>query len=163
MKRLAAVSLLATLSLPACENGTPEASSAVLTISVSPLPVVVRWACPQHAPTDPPPENCLLSMDPIVTIAESAGIGATLEGLIISVRDGATGAERINVSLGREWIVANAGRDTIAGNTDLSFRVVVRDYPLPFAPRPNLALLLVASAIDERGNRHNPELRLDIR
>jgi hypothetical protein len=164
MKRLAVFCLLATLLLPACESGLPEANSAVLTISVSPLPVVVRWACPQHAPIDPPPANCFLTMDPVVTIAESAGIGARMEGLTLSVRDGgATGPERVNVSLGRDWIVANAGSDVIAGNANLSFRVLINEYPLPFAPRPNLTLLLVGSAVDERGNRLNPQLNLDIR
>jgi hypothetical protein len=164
MKRLSVVCLLATLSLPGCESGLPEANSAVLTISVSPLPVIVRWACPQHAPTDPPPASCFLTMDPVVTFTESAGIAARLEGLTLSVRDGGpTGPERLNVSLGRDWIVANAGSDTIAGNANISFRVLVNEYPLPFAPRPNLTLMLVGSAVDDRGNRLNPQLNLDIR
>jgi hypothetical protein len=155
--------LLATLVLlPACTNGTPEPDAAELTISVSPVPLIVRWACPVHAPTDPPPTQCFLSMDPLVSIKESAGVGGRIVSVDLSVRDAATNAQVIGVTLDRNWVLTNAGTDRVDANTTLAFRVVVNNYPLPFAPRPNFLLDINARVVDDKGNELTPNLRINI-
>ncbi|HET8644209.1 MAG TPA: hypothetical protein VFO85_01895 [Vicinamibacteria bacterium] len=129
---------------------------------MSPVPMVVRWACPQHAPTDPPPTQCFLSMDPLVSIKESAGVGGQIVSIAVSVRDAATGAGVVGVTLDRAWVVANAGTDRIDPNTTLAFRVVVNNYPLPYSPRPNLTLVIGARVVDDKGNELTPGFRADI-
>jgi hypothetical protein len=154
--------LLATLVLPACTSGTPEPDAAELTITVSPVPLVVRWACPVHAPTDPPPTQCMLSMDPLVSIKESAGVGGRIVTVDLSVKDAATNAQVVGVSLDRQWVLTNAGTDRIDPNTTLAFRVVVNNYPLPFAPRPNFLMDINAHVVDDKGNDLTPNLRINI-
>lgn len=163
MTRYSVFPLLATLVLlPACTNGTPEPDTAELTISVSPVPLIVRWACPVHAPTDPPPTQCFLSMDPLVSIKESAGVGGRIVSVDLSVKDAATNAQVIGVTLDRNWVLTNAGTDRVDANTTLAFRVVVNNYPLPFAQRPNFLLDINARVVDDNGNELTPNLRINI-
>ncbi len=162
MTKLSAFALLATLVLPGCTSALPEPDSAELTISVSPVPLVVRWACPVHAPTDPPPSQCFLSMDPVISVKESAGVGGRIVTVHVSVRDAPTSTELVGVTLDRDWVVANAGTDRIDAKTTLAFRVVVNNYPLPFAVRPNLTLVIGARVIDDKGNELTPGFRADI-
>lgn len=162
MKVYPAFALLATLVLPACTSGPPEPDAAELTITVSPVPLVVRWACPVHAPTDPPPTQCMLSMDPLVSIKESAGVGGRIVTVDLSVKDAATNAQVVGVTLDRQWVLSNAGTDRIDPNATLSFRVVVNNYPLPFAPRPNFLLDINAHVVDDKGNDLTPNLRINI-
>jgi len=162
MTKLSALAFLATLALSGCVSGPPEPTSAELTITVSPVPLVVRWACPLHAPTDPPPTQCFLSMDPLVSVKESAGVGGNIVSIQLSVRDAVTSAELVGVTLDRAWVMANAGTDRIDPNTTLAFRVVVNNYPLPFAIRPNLRLTIEARVVDDKGNELTPGFRADI-
>lgn len=162
MTKLSAFAFLATLALSGCASGPPEPTSAELTLSVSPVPLVVRWGCPQHAPTDPPPTQCFLSMDPVVSIKESAGVGGHIVSMHLNVRDAATNAELVGVTLDRAWILANAGTNRIDPNTTLAFRVVLNNYPLPFATRPNLRLTIEARVVDDKGNELTPSFRADI-
>ena len=162
MTKLSAIALLGTLGLLGCSSGPPEPTEAELTISVSPVPMIVRWACPQHAPTDPPPTQCFLSMDPIVSIRESAGVGGRIVTIHVSVRDAANVNELVGVTLDRNWVISNAGTDRIDANTTLSFRAVVNNYPLPFAPRPALTLVIGARVVDDKGNELTPGFRADI-
>lgn len=162
MTKLSAFALLATLALTGCTSGTPEPDAAELTISVSPVPLIVRWGCPQHAPSDPPPTQCFLSMDPLISIKESAGVGGNLVSIHVSVRDATTSAELVGVGLDRAWVVANAGTDRIDANSTLSFRVVINNYPLRFATTPNLTLAIGARFVDDKGNEITPGFRADI-
>jgi len=162
MTKLSVFALLATLALSGCSSGPPEPTQADLAITVSPGPLVVRWACPQHAPTDPPPTQCFLSMDPVISIKESAGVGGQIVTIHVSVRDAATAAELVGVTLDRNWVVSNAGTDRIDPRTTLAFRAVINNYPLPFAVRPNLTLVIGARVVDDKGNELTPGFRADI-
>lgn len=162
MTKLSVFALLATLALAGCTSGPPEPTEAELTITVSPVPLVVRWACPVHAPTDPPPTQCFLSMDPVISIKESAGVGGNIVTIHVSVRDAATAAELVGVTLDKNWVVANAGTDRIDAHTTLAFRAVINNYPLPFAVRPNLTLVIGARVVDDKGNELTPGFRADI-
>ena len=83
--------MVLSLGLAACEERTPVASSAAVSITVTPTPVPVRLACPELVPGLPPPPNCFLSLDPTVTIAETAGVGGRMDSLEVTVRDLGTG------------------------------------------------------------------------
>ena len=163
MTKLSALALLGTLALSGCASGPPEPTEAELAISVSPLPLIVRWACPLHAPTDPPPTQCFLSMDPVISIKESGGVGGNIVTIHVSVRDAATSAELVGVTLDRAWVTANAGTDRIDARTTLAFRAVINNYPLPFSVRPNLTLVIGARVVDDKGNELTPGFRADIR
>jgi hypothetical protein len=163
MTKLSVFALLATLALSGCTSGPPEPTQAEFAITVSPVPLVVRWACPQHAPQDPPPTQCFLSMDPVISIKESAGVGGNIVTIHVSVRDAATTAELVGVTLDKNWVVTNAGTDRIDANTTLAFRTVINNYPLPFSPRPNLTLVIGARVVDDKGNELTPGFRADIR
>jgi hypothetical protein len=162
MTKLSAFALLATLGLPSCTSGPPEPTEAEFTISVSPVPMVVRWACPVHAPTDPPPTQCFLSMDPLISIKESNGVGGNIVRVHVSVRDSTNTTELIGHTLDRDWILANAGTDRVDANTTLAFRAVVNNFPLPFSVRPNLVLVIGARVVDDKGNELTPGFRADI-
>jgi len=161
MKRLCFLALLATL-LPGCKSASREANSAVLALSVSPVPLIVKWACPVHAPTDPPPTQCKLTMDPTISVTETAGVGGAMVSMVVSVRDLATQAEKFQVMLDHDWIIANTGGDRVEANTTKAFHVVVNDYPLPFSTRPNITLAITARVVDDKGNELTPGLRVDI-
>ena len=162
MKRALLPFLISTsLLLPGCAEA-PTAHSSVLSITVSPLPLLVRWACPQHAPTDPPPTQCFLSMDPVVSVNETGGVGGRIVSAAVGVRDLATGAEMFTVGLSPEWMRSNAGTDRIEANAKLDFRVIVTNYPLRYSARPNLRLVFGARVMDDRGNELTPGLQVDI-
>lgn len=162
MTKLCALALLATFALTGCSNGTPEPDAAELTIAVSPVPLVVAWACPVHAPTDPPPTQCFLTMNPTISIKESAGVGGNIVSIHVSVRDAPSSTELVGVTLDRAWVVANAGTDRINPNATLSFQVVVTNYPLRYSARPNLTLVIGARVVDDKGNELTPGFRADI-
>jgi hypothetical protein len=159
-----ALALLATLALSGCgTSGPPEPTAAEFTMTVSPVPLIVRWACPQHAPGDPPPTQCFLSMDPVISIKESAGVGGNIIRLHVAMSDSVTNQSLVGVTLDRDWVVANAGTDRIDENTTLAFRAVINNYPLRFSERPNLNLAIGARLVDDKGNELTPGFRAEIR
>src|SRR5688572_21476067 len=106
--------MVLTLALAGCqEDPTPVAASAMVMLNVTPTPVPVRLACPALVPGQPTPPNCFLSLDPTITVAETAGVGGRLEILEVIVRDLGTGQEQTRISLDRAWIVGQAGTDRI--------------------------------------------------
>jgi hypothetical protein len=154
--------MVSTLALAGCaEDPTPVPSSAVVTMNVTPTPVPVRLACPQLVPGQPTPPNCFLSLDPTITIAETAGVGGRLETLDIVVRDLASGQEQTRLSLDRAWIVGQAGTDRIDGHGSIAFRPVVNNYPIPFG-RPNLAVVLGVRFVDDKGNVLTPSVQINV-
>ena len=59
------------------------------------------------------PPNCLLSLDPTVTIAETAGVGGRMESLDVTVRALGMGTDPSRLTLDRAWIVGQAGTDRL--------------------------------------------------
>jgi hypothetical protein len=157
-----AISLLAlVLSLAACEERTPVASSAVVSITVTPTPVPVRLACQEVVPGQPPPPNCFISLDPTITISETAGVGGRLESIDVAVRDLATGQDQTRLTLDRAWIVGQAGSDRVDPFGSIAFRPVVNNYPIPYG-RPNLAVILTVRFVDDKGNVLLPSVQINV-
>ena len=154
--------MVLSVGLAACEERTTiTASSAVVAITVSPTPVPVRLACPAQVPGSPPPANCFISLDPTVTVAETAGVGGRLESLDVTVRDLATGQDQTHVTLDRAWIVGQAGTDRIEPFGSIAFRPVVNNYPIPYG-RPNLAVIMSVRFVDDRGNVLLPSVQINV-
>jgi hypothetical protein len=153
--------MVSCLALAACEESTPVASSAAVSITVTPTPVPVRLACPAQVPGQPTPANCFLSLDPTVTIAETAGVGGRLESVDVTVRDLGSGQDQTRVTLDRAWIVGQAGTDRVDPFGRIAFRPVVDNYPIPFG-RPNLAVILAVRFVDDRGNVLSPSVQINV-
>jgi hypothetical protein len=154
--------MVLSVGLGACtEDPTPVASSAVVTLNVTPNPVPVRLACPEQLPGQPQPPNCFLSLDPTITVKETAGVGGKLESLEVVVRDLATNTEQTRLSLDRAWIVQQAGTDRIDAFGSIAFRPVVNNYPIPYG-RPNLAVVMGVRFVDDRGNVLSPSVQINV-
>lgn len=153
--------LVLSLGLVACEERTPVASSASVSITVTPTPVPVRLACPALVPGQPTPPNCFISLDPTVTISETAGVGGRLDSIEVTVRDLATGQDQTRLTLDRTWIVGQAGTDRVEPFGSIAFRPVVTDYPIPYG-RPNLAVILSVRFVDDKGNVLLPSVQINV-
>jgi hypothetical protein len=153
--------LVLSLGLVACEERTPVASSASVSITVTPTPVPVRLACPALVPGQPPPPNCFISLDPTITITETAGVGGRLDSIDVTVRDLATGQDQTRLTLDRTWIVGQAGTDRVEPFGSIAFRPVVTDYPIPYG-RPNLAVILSVRFVDDKGNVLLPSVQINV-
>lgn len=155
--------LVVSLALTGCteEARNPVASSAVVNLNVTPNPVPVRLACPQLVPGQPTPANCFLSLDPTITVSETAGVGGRLEALEVVVRDLATNQEQTRLTLDRNWIVGQAGTDRIEPRGSIAFRPVVNNYPIPYG-RPNLAVVMGVRFVDDRGNVLSPSVQINV-
>jgi hypothetical protein len=147
------VPYLAVLSIGAagaCQPVSPAGpSQATLAIQVEPSPLVVRLACPEAVPGQPPPRDCLASMSPTVTIRETAGIGGRIEGIDITLR---LAGDESRFVLGPDWLMNNAGTDRIEGFGALGFRPVVNNYPVPYGRQPAIQITLSVRFRDDRGH-----------
>lgn len=153
--------MVLSLGLAACEERTPVAASASVSITVTPTPVPVRLACPAVVPGQPPPANCFLSLDPMVSVNETAGVGGRVETIDVRVRDLATGQDQTHVTLDRTWLIGQAGTDRVDPFGSIAFQAVVRDYPIPYG-RPNLAVILGVRFVDDKGNVLSPSVQINV-
>jgi hypothetical protein len=153
--------LVLSLGLASCEDAPTVPSSASVSITVTPTPVPVRLACQEVPPGQPPPPNCFISLDPTITISETAGVGGRLESIDVIVRDLGTGQDQTRLTLDRAWIVGQAGTDRVEAFGGIAFRPVVNNYPIPYG-RPNLAFLLSVRFVDDKGNVLLPSIQINV-
>src|SRR4029079_19631579 len=78
--------LLAVVAGSCIQTNPSGPSTATLAITVEPTPLVVRVACQEIVPGQPPPSECLATMSPTITIRETAGVGGRIEGIDITLR-----------------------------------------------------------------------------
>jgi hypothetical protein len=157
MRSAPSVVLLAlSLCLPACSTSGPTGpTSAALTIDVTPNPVVVRLRC--AAGGGPP---CFVSLDPTITLRETAGLGGHMESMDVTVRDLGTSVET-KLTLGHDWIVTQAGSDRIEAMSTRSFHAPVADYPIQ-GTRPNFALIFTVRFVDDEANVLTPTVQINV-
>lgn len=152
--------LAAVLIAPGCDvldvlDSTK--SSAAIAITVDPNPVVIRVACLASVP---PPEFCLASLDPTITIAETGGVGGKLEAIDLVVRNNATGVEEGRVALDATWVREQAGTDRIEARGRLAFRPVVAGYRVRNGTAPSLVFTIAVRFIDDNGHTINQTLQV---
>jgi hypothetical protein len=133
----------------ACQVEKPNQASGAITITVEPNPVVIRVACLASVP---PPEFCLASLDPTITVAETGGVGGRLELIDLLVRNTSTGTEEGRVSLDSTWIRTQAGTDRIEAGGRLAFRPIVSGYRVRNGTVPQLAFTISVRFVDDHGN-----------
>ena len=143
------LALLALAAGPACDVLEPTKSSAALTITVDPNPVVIRVACLASVP---PPEFCLASMDPTITVAETGGVGGRLELIDLIVRNTATNTEEGRLSLDSAWVASQAGTDRIEARGRIAFRPVVQGYRVRNGVVPSLVFTIAVRFVDDNGH-----------
>jgi hypothetical protein len=153
--RSAPLLLSCVLALPACVSSPTGPAFANLVIEVTPTPVVVRLRC---QPGNVPP--CFVSMEPTVTLREIAGLGGRLEALEITVRD-VPSASETKVTLGRDWIVGQAGSDRIDAKSARAFQPVINDYPIS-GLRPNLVMTLAVRFVDDKSHVLTPSVQINV-
>jgi hypothetical protein len=140
-----------------CDVLEPNKSSAAIAITVDPNPVVIRVACLASVP---PPEFCLASLDPTITIAETGGVGGKLEAIDLVVRNNATGTEEGRVALDSAWVREQAGTDRIEARGRLAFRPVVAGYRVRNGTVPALVFTIGVRFLDDNGHTVNQSLQV---
>ena len=140
---------LALATAPACDVLEATKASAALTITVDPNPVVIRVACLASVP---PPEFCLASMDPTITVAETGGVGGRIETIDLIVRNSATNTEEGRLSLDSAWVRSQAGTDRIEARGRVAFRPVVQGYRVRNGVVPALVFTIAVRFLDDNGH-----------
>jgi hypothetical protein len=141
--------LLAAAALPACDVFDPDKASAAISITVDPNPVVIRVACLASVP---PPEFCLASLDPTITIAETGGVGGTVQNIDLIVRNTASGTEEGRLGLDSAWVREQAGTDRIEARGRLAFRPVVSGYRIKNGTASALVFTIAVRFMDDNGH-----------
>jgi hypothetical protein len=156
LSRASAVLLLAILAT-ACDfaktttqpSPSPPPSSARIELTITPSPVPVRVDCP--APTNP--AFCLASLNPTVTVKETAGVGGHINSVEVTLRNVTLARDETKVTLGADWVARQAGTNRLEAKAGIGFQPVVSGYPVPAAgPRPQLRIILGVQFIDDKNN-----------
>jgi hypothetical protein len=140
---------LALAALPACDVFEPTKASASIAITVDPNPVVIRVACLASVP---PPEFCLASLDPTITIAETGGVGGRVETIDLIVRNTATATEEGRLALDAAWVREQAGTDRIEARGRLAFRPIVSGYRIRNGTAAALVFTIAVRFVDDNGH-----------
>jgi hypothetical protein len=147
-----AAAVAAAVFLPSCEyvnpaTPPPEPGSGALEIVVSPDPLRLLWACPTGQ------AYCYGSLDSILTLSETAGVGVRLDKLDMVARESLTSATVGELHFTGTEIAARAGTNRIEAGKSLAVRPVVEGWPYPAnLPRPKLNVDITAEGTDDRGN-----------
>jgi hypothetical protein len=155
LHRVSAVVLFSVLAA-ACdfskdliEPTPPPPASAKIELAIAPSPVPVSVVCP--APTNP--AFCLASLNPTVTVSETAGLGGRIESVEVVLRDVPTGRDETKITLGSDWVARQAGTNRLEAKARIGFQTVVSGYPIPAAgPRPQLRIILGVQFVDDKNN-----------
>jgi hypothetical protein len=149
--------LLFALLAPACDfaktttqpSPSPSPTSAHIMLTITPSPVPVKVDCP--APTNP--AFCLASLNPTVTVVETAGIGGRINSVEVTIRNVTLARDETKVTLDAAWVARQAGTNRLEAKAGIGFQPVVSGYPIPAAgPRPQLRIILGVQFIDDKNN-----------
>ena len=153
----ASVAVLLAILATACDfaktttqpSPSPPPTSAHIELTITPAPVPVRVDCP--APTNP--AFCLASLNPTVTVKETAGVGGHINSVEVTLRNVTLARDETKVTLGADWVARQAGTNRLEGKAGIGFQPVVSGYPVPAAgPRPQLRIILGVQFIDDKNN-----------
>ena len=154
---LAAVLLPALVLLPACDVVEPDPPTAILSITVNPTPVVIRLACVQSVP---PPDVCLASLSPTITISETGGVGGRIDAIELSVRNTSSNTELARIALDSAYLRAQAGTDRLEARGQISVRPVVEDYPIRREVAPLVGFIVTVRMTDDNNHAVTQTLQI---
>ena len=157
LRTAAAFAVAVLFAASGCDVVEPTKATGAITLTVDPNPVVIRVACLASVP---PPEFCLASLDPTITVAETGGVGGTLEAIDLVVRNSATGVEEGRVGLDGVWIRTQAGTDRLEARGRLAFRPVVAGYRVRNGAVPTLVFTISVRFLDDNGHTINQSLQV---
>jgi hypothetical protein len=119
---------------------------SVITVTVAPDPLRLLVTCPAGN------TNCFGSLDAIVTISESGGLGGRVEFVDVTVYNVILARNDSQIRLDPAYLRANAGTDRIEANGRLALRPVIQGYPFPVGQQPTLEFVIAVRFVDDRGN-----------
>lgn len=126
---------------------TPTSSGAALEIVVSPDPLRILWACPTGQ------AFCFGSLDSILTLNETAGVGIRLDKLDMVARESLTSALVGELHFTGADITSRAGSNRVEARSSLAVRPVVQGWAYPSSlPKPTLNVDITVEGTDDRGN-----------
>jgi len=165
LRRASAVLLFSVLAV-ACdfskdliEPTPPPPASAKIELTITPSPVTVTVVCP--APTNP--AFCLASLNPTVTVAETAGLGGRIDSVEVVLRNVTLGRDETKITLGADWVARQAGTNRLEAKARIGFQPVVSGYPIPAAmPRPQLRIILGVQFVDDKNNTIFQSVQADL-
>jgi hypothetical protein len=145
----AAVTLLAAAACQHVNHSEQPAAPtrAALEIAIAPDPLRILWVCP---PGDP---SCYGTLDAVVTIVETAGVGGRLDSIEFVARERTSGAAIGTLRLSSAEIQARAGTDRLGPMGRVAVRPIIEGYPVSAAvPRPQLDADVAVQLTDDQGN-----------
>jgi hypothetical protein len=151
-RRLAAVASVAllagcTLDSPVAPPRDPPAASATIEIVVAPEPLRILWVCPAGQ------AFCFGSLDSVLTLRETAGIGVRLDKLDMVARESLTSTLVGELHFTGQEIAQRAGTQRIEARGSLAVRPVVEGWAFPSnLPKPTLNVDVTVEGTDDRGN-----------
>lgn len=162
----ALVAFLVCLANPACdfskdivEPTPPPPTSAKIELTITPSPVTASVVCP--APTNP--AYCLVSLNPVVTVSETAGLGGRIESVEVILRDVALNTDATKITLDSGWVARQAGTNRLEAKARIGFQAVVSGYPILAAnPRPQLRIILGVQFVDDKSNTIFQSVQADV-
>jgi hypothetical protein len=150
------LALAASWAAPGCEffdksptkpAASPSPTTAALTITVAPDPLKILWVCPAVD------TNCYGSLDSVITVSETAGVGGRVDKVDFVVRDATLNVVLTQLSLSSADIQSRAGTNRIGPMGQLAVRPIVEGYPLPKnVPRPTIAIDVSVQVTDDQGH-----------
>jgi hypothetical protein len=166
LRRSSVVVLLAVLAA-ACDfaktttqpSPSPSPTSAHIELTIAPSPVPVTLVCP--APTNP--DFCLASLNPTVTVVETAGVGGRINSVEVTLRNVTLNRDETKLTLDAAWVARQAGTNRLEARAGIGFQPVISGYPIPAAsPRPQLRIILGVQFIDDKNNTLFQSVQADL-
>lgn len=126
---------------------TPTPSGGALEIVVSPDPLRILWACPAGQ------AFCFGSLDSILTLNETAGVGVRVDKLDVVARESITSAMVGELHFTGTEIASRAGTNRVEARGSLAVRPIVQGWAYPSnLPKPTLNVDIAVEGTDDRGN-----------
>jgi hypothetical protein len=138
------------LAVASC--GSPTApSAAALTVTVSPNPIVATAV----------PGSAQLLAAFSLTIKESAGLGANVDFVNVTLADPSNGAQLNAVNLGASNIIARVGTNRVAGKGTLNIENIGAAYtPSPGARQATMTITVQTQ--DDAGHTSTQSLTVPV-
>lgn len=126
---------------------TPTPSAGALDIVVSPDPLRILWVCPSGQ------AHCFGSLDSILTLNETAGVGVRIDKLDMVARESITSAMVGELHFTGAELASRAGTNRVEARGSLAVRPIVQGWAYPASlPKPTLNVDIAVEGTDDQGH-----------